>query len=63
MNELINKFPNGQELFETNVTFNKIVHAIHEGLSLYDAISVFAEQNKKQWDTINEIIEKLPMQP
>lgn len=63
MNELISKFPNGQKLFETNATFNNIVRAIYEGLSLYDAISVFAEQNQKQWETIKEIIEKLPTQP
>ena len=63
MQELINKFPNGQELYNTNSTFNFIIHHINNGMSLYEAISNFAEQNEKQQIFIKELIEKMPMQP
>ena len=64
MQELINKFPNGQELYNTNAVFNKIVNYIAlERMSLYEAISNFAEQNEKQQIFIKELIEKMPMQP
>lgn len=63
MKELINKFPNGQEFYNTNSTFNFIIHHINHGMSLYEAISIFAEINEKQQRLIEELIMKMPMQP
>ena len=63
MNDLINKFPNGQELYNTNVVFSSIVNSIYQGLDIYSAISIFAEINGKQQNIMRDLIEKMPMQP
>ena len=64
MKELLDKFSNGQELYDTNAVFNKIVHFIaFQDMSLYQAISIFAEQNEKQQTFIKELIERSPIQP
>lgn len=61
MQELINKFPNGQELFETSTAFNKIVHCVYRGMSLYGAVSFFAQQNLEQQEMIYELIKTVPI--
>lgn len=63
MKELIDKFPNGQELYDNNATFNFIIHHINHGMSLYEAVSIFAEQNEKQQEIMKYLIMKMPMQP
>lgn len=63
MNDLINKFPNGQELYNTNTTFNFIIHHISHGMSLYEAIAIFAEQNQEQQKMMEDMIRTMPMQP
>lgn len=63
MKDLIDKFPNGQELFETSPAFNKIVHCVYRGMSLYEAISFFAQQNLEQQEMIEKLIKMSPMQP
>lgn len=63
MNDLINKFPNGQELYNTNAIFNSIVKSIYQGLDLYSAISIFAEINETQQEVIKDLLEKMPIQP
>jgi len=63
MKELIDKFPNGQELYNTNAIFNSVVNSIYKGLDLYSAISIIAEINVKQQKIIEELVMKMPMQP
>lgn len=63
MKELIDKFPNGQELYNTNAVFNRLVNHIHRGMSLYEAISIFAEQNQEQQKIMENLVRKMPMQP
>lgn len=63
MKDLIDKFPNGQELYNTNAVFNRLVNHIHRGMSLYEAISIFAEQNDKQYEQIKKLINVLPIHP
>lgn len=58
MNDLIDKFPKGQELYNTNSDFNRIVNYIYQGASLYEAISIFAEINKNQQEVIKDLIQK-----
>lgn len=60
MNDLINKFPNGQELYNTNTVFYNIVNSIYRGLDLYSAISIFAEQNTKQQEIVKDLIKLMP---
>lgn len=63
MQELIDKFPNGRELFETSVAFNKIVHCVYRGMSLYEAVSFLAQGNLEQYKLIIDLIEKSPIRP
>jgi len=65
MKELIDKFPNGQELFEISASFNKIVHCVYGGMNLYEAVSFFAQQNLEQQEMIVRLIEgtPVPIQP
>lgn len=63
MKELIDKFPNGQELYNTNAVFNRLVNNIHRGMSLYEAISIFAEQNENQQKVMQDLIMKVAMPP
>lgn len=63
MKELIDKFPNGQKLFETSSSFNKIVHCVYRGMNLYEAVSFFAQQNLEQQEMMKKLIERMPMQP
>jgi hypothetical protein len=63
MNELINIFPNGQELYNTNANFNSILNYIYQGLDLYSAISIFAEENENMHKLVKELIDNMPMQP
>ena len=63
MIELIDRFPNGQELYNTNAVFNRLVNCIHQGMNLYQAISIFAEQNEDLHNLVKELIEKMPIQP
>lgn len=63
MNDLINKFPNGQELYNTNSTFNFIIHHINNGMSLYEAISILVKINNNQQEVIEDLINIAPMQP
>lgn len=63
MKELIDKFPNGQKLFETSAAFNKIVHCVYRGMSLYEAISFLTQQNLEQQEIMEELIERMPMRP
>lgn len=63
MKELIDKFPNGQELYNTNAMFNKLVKHIYHGMSLYEAVSILAEQNEKQQEIMKNLINLMPIQP
>lgn len=63
MKELIDKFPNGKKLYEESPVFNRIVHCIYHGMSLHEALSIFAKQNLEQQKAIRNLIDKMPMQP
>ena len=63
MNDLINKFPNGQELYNTNSTFNYLVNSIYRGASLYEAISILAKINNNQQEVIEDLIKITSMRP
>lgn len=63
MKDLIDKFPNGQELFERSAAFNKIINCVYRGMSLYEAVSFFAQINLEQQEMIVRLIERMPMQP
>jgi len=63
MNDLINKFPNGQELYNNNATFNYLVNSIYRGASLYEAISVLVEINISQQKMMEEMYMKMPVSP
>lgn len=63
MKKLIDRFPNGKELYEESPVFNRLVHCIYHGMSLYEALSIFAEQNLEQQKAIRNLIDKIPTQP
>ncbi len=63
MKDLINKFPNGQELYNESAVFNRLINCIYRGMSLHEALSIFAEQSLEQQKTIENLIERIPMQP
>lgn len=64
MRELIDKFPNWKELYEESAVFNKLLHCMyHQDMSLYEAISIFAEQNLEHQKVIRNLIDKMPIQP
>lgn len=63
MKELIDKFPNGQELYNTNAVFNKLIQCINNGMSLHEAVSILAKQNNNQQKLMEDLIMKSPVSP
>jgi hypothetical protein len=61
MQEIINSFKNGEELFITNPTFNKIVYALAHGMTEHQAIEHLIEINESVMDRMKELLDTLPV--
>jgi len=63
MIDFIKKFPDGEKLFQTNAVFNKIVKAIHNGMTFYEAVSTISKLNSDMIKQMEKLIEVLPVSP
>lgn len=63
MKELIDKFPEGQKLYETSNSFNKLVKCISQGMSLYEAFSILAQKELETQEIVKKLLETIPMHP
>lgn len=63
MQDLINKFQNGQERYNTDPLLHSVVHQLLHGGDPIDIIDNLLLQNRELTNQLKKIVEKLPVQP
>lgn len=54
--EIITLFPNGAELYRKSEVFNKLVHCMSEGMTVYEAIEKLIELDFQRTQDFKELL-------
>lgn len=63
LTELIGKFENGEERFQTSALFNNVIHHLANGADIYFILDTLIKNSDKMIDELQKAYQGLPIQP
>lgn len=63
LKELIGKFENGEERFQTSVLFNNVIHHLANGADIYFILDTLIKNSDKMIDELQKAYQGMPIKP